>query len=183
MKNEKSKSQGNTSEINLHPGNGQRWYVVQTKTRKEVQCRDELDGRGIAVLCPMVKEYRWRRRTYETIPLFPGYIFARFSYPDDYYDIKWAKGVSRLVQFGDALPPSVPESVMDFLQCRLDDQGIFDDTPEFQPGDPVQFRYGPLKGLLGRILRADNEQGRIMVLMDLLYQAKIEVDAGFVTPI
>jgi len=153
------------------------WYVVKTKLREESICIEEFTRKGIPVFCPMTKEYRRRRRRTDTVPLFPGYIFCRFIYPDQYYDIIWARGVSKLVKFGVDDPPSVSESVVEFIRGRMDSEGIIDRTSEFKPGDPVRFKTGPFKDLIGTILKTDTVQERIVVLMELLYQAKVEVDS------
>ncbi len=153
------------------------WYVVKTKPREESICIEEFTRKGIPVFCPMTKEYRLRRRRTETVPLFPGYIFSRFTYPDPYYDIKWTRGVSKLVKFGVDDPPSVSESVIEFFRSQMNSEGIIDWTSELKPGDSVRFRTGPFKDLMGTILRSDTVQERIVVLMELLYQAKVEVDS------
>ena len=49
--------------------------------------------------------------------------------------------------------------------------------PDVHEGDEVRFRFGPLKGLVGTVLRSDSAQERVVVLMDhLSYQAKLQVD-------
>ena len=167
----------NGSDADTGRTDSSQWYVVKTKPREETICIEEFTRKGIPVFCPMTKEYRWRRRRTETVPLFPGYIFCRFTYPDHYYDIKWTRGVSKLVKFGIDDPPSVSESVVEFIRGRMDSEGIIDRTSEFKPGDPVRFRTGPFKDLMGTILSCDTVQERIVVLMELLYQAKVEVDS------
>ncbi len=153
------------------------WYVVKTKLREESICIEEFARKGIPVFCPMTKEYRLRRRRTETVPLFPGYVFCRFTYPDHYYDVKWTRGVSKLVKFGLDDPPPVSEPVIEFLRSQMNSDGIIDRTSELKPGDPVRFRTGPFKDLMGTILSCDTAQERIVVLMELLYQAKVEVDS------
>ena len=160
-----------------------RWYVVRTKPREEVICVEHLTLRGVPVLCPMTREYRWRRRRTETVPLFPGYAFAHFTYPDQYYDVKWARGVNQLVQFGEAKPPIVDDSIIEFLRSRMDSKGAIDRTHELKSGDPVRFRTGPLKDLMGTILSTDSANERVTVLMELLYQATMEVDSCLVEAI
>ncbi len=157
--------------------NDLRWYVIKTKPREEGRCLEELSSSGIETFCPMTKEYRWRRRRDETVAFFPGYVFGRFIFPDDYYTVKWARGVNSMVRFGENAPPSLDDSIIGFLRGRTDEKGFIDSTPEFKPGDPVRFRTGPFKDLAGTILRANTAEGRVLVLMDLLYQAKVEVDS------
>jgi len=167
----------NGSDADTGRTDSSRWYVVKTKLREESICIEEFTRKGIPVFCPMTKEYRLRRRRTETVPLFPGYVFCRFTYPDNYYDIKWTRGVSKLVKFGVDDPPSVSEPVIEFLRGQMNSDGIIDRTSELKPGDPVRFRTGPFKDLMGTILSCDTVQERIVVLMELLYQAKVEVDS------
>ncbi|NOY86853.1 MAG: hypothetical protein GXP52_06090 [Deltaproteobacteria bacterium] len=159
-----------------HADGRRRWYVIRAKPREEERCVRELSSSGIDAFCPMTKEYRWRRRKHEAVAFFPGYVFGRFHFPNDYYTVKWAKGVSNLIRFGENAPPSLDDSIIGFLRGRIDDDGFIDSAPEFKPGDPVRFRTGPFKDLAGTILRADTAEGRVMVLLDILYQAKVEVD-------
>lgn len=163
--------------LNRQKGSPGSWFVVKTKVREEKRAQSELSKAGVVVMCPMVREYRLRRRRLEEVPLFPGYIFARFVYPDEYYTVKWARGVQDLVRFGEGPPVSMNEETVLFFTNRMDDRGLIDLNPGFKPGDPVRFRTEPFKGLVGTILRTDDTKGRILVLMELLYQARIEVEA------
>jgi transcription antitermination factor NusG len=153
------------------------WYVIQSKHRNESHCVDELHRKGIEALCPMTRKYIWRRKQFEPVPYFAGYIFGRFRFPDDYYTVKWTRYVSKFVKFGvDPIP--LDDKFIQFIKNRMDSQGIIDDVPDFMEGDPVEFRFAPLKGLVGKILRADTAQRRVLVLMDLIsYQTRIEVDS------
>ncbi len=151
-----------------------RWYVLKTKPRAEGQCLAELDRKAIESLCPMVMEYRLRRRRLEKTPMFPGYVFARFAWPEEHHEVRWLKGVNDLVRFGMAGPPSLPEELVELFSSKMDEEGIFEIKQEFTPGDPVKFIFGPFQGLFGKILRADAAKGRVTVLMELLYQATIQ---------
>lgn len=167
----------NYTELQKNNSDMSRWYAVRTKSKKESVCVEHLTLIGIPVFCPMTKEFRLRRRQIEVVPLFPGYAFARFVFPDQYYDVKWARGVNRIVQFGECEPPCVDDSVIDFFRASMDSEGVIDQAPELKPGDPVRFRTGPFKNLMGMILSTETAENRIVVLMDLLYQARIEVDS------
>ncbi len=158
------------------------WYVVKTKPREESRCISELAKVEIDTVCPMIKDYRWRRKRVELVPMFPGYVFARFTYPDQYYHVKWARGVTDVVKFGHGPPLALDESAVSFFQNRMDEEGVVDTNPEFKPGDPVKFRTDPFKGLIGTILRTDSGKGRILVLLELLYEARIEVDSYQIQP-
>lgn len=152
------------------------WYVIRTKPREEARCLEELARAGMETLCPMVREYRLRRRRIEKVPLFPGYVFVRFSFPRDFYTVKWARGVKGLVRFGEGPPVPMEDETLEFFTNRMDEDGLVDMNPGLKPGDPVRFRTEPFKGLVGTILRTDDAKGRILVLMELMYQARVEVE-------
>jgi transcriptional antiterminator RfaH len=152
-----------------------RWYVIRTKPRHESTCLDELARAGFEALCPMGMDYRWRRRRQEAVPLFPGYVFGRFRYPDDYHKVRWLRGVLHLVQFGEASPPPVDDSVMRFFQEHMNESGVIETDPEFVEGDKVEFLTESMRGLVGTVLRIDSAEKRVHVLMDLLYQATVKV--------
>ena len=154
-----------------------RWYVLKTKPRAEGQCLTELESRAILSLCPMMMEYRYRRRRKEKAPLFPGYVFARFSWPDDFHDVRWLRGVSHLVRFGEGDPPFVADEIVEYFAGRTNEDGVLDMTEEFRPGDPVQILSEPFRGLIGQIVRADTATRRVVVLMEFLSQATVEIDA------
>lgn len=154
----------------------QRWYVVQTKPREELRGLRELSRQGITSICPLTREYRWRRRQYETVPLFPGYIFTRFVFPDQYYTIKWTRGIRKLVQLGDH-PSYLDDDFIEGLRLSMDSDGIIDLSPTLHKGDKVRFHSGPLEGLVGTVLRLETAQDRVLVLMEhLAYQARLKVD-------
>ena len=156
---------------------GLRWYVIRNKPRFEATCLDELRKAGFEALCPMGMEYRWRRRRQEVVPLFPGYVFSRFRYPDDYHKVRWLRGVLHLVQFGEASPPAVGDEIMRFFIEAMNEDGIIETDQELLPGDRVEFLTESMRGLVGTVLRIDSAEKRVHVLMDLLYQATIEVKA------
>jgi transcriptional antiterminator RfaH len=154
---------------------GAQWYVIRSKSRHEAVCMDELSKVGLEALCPMGMDYRWRRRRQEAVPLFPGYVFSRFRYEDDYHKVRWLRGVLHLVQFGDARPPAVNDEIMRFFAENMNENGVIETDPELLPGDRVEFLTESMRGLVGTILRIDSAEKRVHVLMDLLYQATIEV--------
>ena len=151
------------------------WYVIRSKSRHEAVCVDELSKAGFEALCPMGMDYRWRRRRQEAIPLFPGYVFSRFRYEDDYHKVRWLRGVLHLVQFGEAPPPAVNDEIMRFFAENMNEDGVIETSPEFVEGDRVEFLTESMRGLVGTVLRIDSAEKRVHVLMDLLYQATIEV--------
>ena len=168
-------NQDESSSSILRPEDGKRWYVIRSKPRHESVCLDELSKAGFEALCPMGMDYRWRRRRQETVPLFPGYVFSRFRYEDDFHKVRWLRGVLHLVQFGEAPPPAVDDDIMRFFAENMNEDGVIETSPELVEGDRVEFLTESMRGLVGTVLRIDSAEKRVHVLMDLLYQATIKV--------
>jgi transcriptional antiterminator RfaH len=164
-------------------GSVKSWYVLRTKPREEQLCALEMDRRGIESLCPKTREFRYRRRRQEVVPLFPGYLFAFFAFPDQYDIVRWARGVSNIVRFGENDPPSMDGTVVNFFLERMDADGIIDVSPVLQPGQKVRLLSEPLRDMVGTILRCETARGRVHILMDLLYQATVEIDDYQVQPL
>jgi transcriptional antiterminator RfaH len=159
------------------------WYVVQSHPREELHCAEELARRGITAYCPMVREYRARRRRDERGPLFPSYLFARLTFPEEYHLLQWCRGVRRLVRFGETIPTLDPVLVESLFE-RTGPDGLVDLEMDLAEGDRVRFRTGPFRDLIGTVLRCDSPRGRVLVLMELLAgEAKVTVDKNLVLAI
>ena len=152
------------------------WYVVRTKPRQESVCLEEMARAGVEGLCPLRMEYRFRRRRKEAVPLFPGYVFCRIRLPEGYHKVRWLRGVLHLVQFGEAAPPALDHKIMEFFFQNMNEKGVMETGPDLVKGGRVEFLTDPLRGLVGTVVRLDSAEKRVHVLMDLLYQATIEVE-------
>ena len=158
------------------------WYVVYTKPHSEEVAQEQLNKKDIFVFLPKIREVRFRnQRLQERIqPLFPNYIFARFTIPDEYYNVKWAKGVRRIVGSGE-MPIPLDDSIVVFLREQANEEGIIQPETNLKDGDRVKVRQGPLAGLWGIVHGGVNARGRVKILMDILHAgAKIELPCSSV---
>ena len=158
------------------------WYVVYTKPHSEEVAQEQLNKKDIFVFLPKIREVRFRnQRLQERIqPLFPNYIFARFTIPDEYYNVKWAKGVRRIVGSGE-MPIPLDDSIVVFLREQVNEEGIIQQQTNLKDGDRVKVRQGPLAGLWGIVHGGVDARGRVKILMDILHAgAKIELPCSSV---
>ena len=113
-------------------------------------------------------------------PFFPSYLFARFVYPNDYYAVKWAKGVQRIVGSGDT-PIPLDDSIVIFLKNQVNREGVIQQQPDLKDGDKVLVRQGPLEGLWGVVNGKTDGKGRVKILMDILHNgAKVALPHSYV---
>jgi len=153
------------------------WYVVQTKRHREAMARVKLEIAGLTTYLPRTLQWPPPAVGSEVGPLFPTYVFVRLSLPEDYYRVIWQPGVKDFVSFGES-PAVVPDSAIEFLKSREDDDGLIrcgDDQRD------VQIVRGPLKGLSAVIERRLTKRQRVVVLMELLqHEARVEVPEQWV---
>ena len=88
-----------------------RWYVINTRPKKEGQVERLFEEGGFTVYCP--KYVREKRIG----PFFPGYAFVRFEFPGQIQMVKYTRGVKRVVGNDDS-PTPIPEEIVLGIKAR-----------------------------------------------------------------
>lgn len=160
-----------------------RWYAVRTRSRHEKLVRDRLAGLGVEHLLPTVMRLsQWKDRKKEIeAPLFPGYCFARFRWPD-HLAVQTVSGVVGLVGGGQR-PEPIPDAEIDALKLLMASELPYDAHPYLREGMMVEVRRGPLEGVRGILLRKAKRH-RLVISIHLIQQAAaVEIDASEVVPV
>lgn len=155
------------------------WFAIWTRSRHEHVVCEQLAKRHIDVFLPTVTRWsRWKDRKKKIDwPLFPGYCFARFD-PDNTLPILKCTGVVTIISF-DGKPAPIPEREIDSIRRLVGSELQFDPCPLLHEGQQVEVMHGPLKGVVGRLMRKDGSRARLVLSVDLIGQAvSVEVDAA-----
>jgi transcription antitermination factor NusG len=158
------------------------WYAVWTRSRHEQVVREQLQQKQIDVFLPTVAKWsRWKDRKKKIDwPLFPGYCFARFD-PRDRLAILKCTGVVSIVSV-EGEPAPIPEHQIEGIRRLIESDLAFDPCPMLREGMMVEVVHGPLKRVIGRLVRK-NEKARLVLSVDLIGQGvSVEVDAADVKP-
>jgi transcription antitermination factor NusG len=158
------------------------WFAVWTRSRHEQVVREQIHEKGIEAFLPTVTRWsRWKdRRKKVDWPLFPGYCFARFD-PADRLSVLKCTGVVSIVSFNGDIAP-IPDLEIDSLRRLVTSELQYDPCPLIKEGTMVEVVHGPLKGVVGRLLRK-GAHARLILAVDLIGQAvSVEVDAADVKP-
>ena len=158
------------------------WYVIQTKPRKEEEAETYLSTKGVEIFNPLIEAFTLRngRMNEEQNPLFPGYLFAKFDFEQNYPLVRWARGVKKVLGFGET-PTSVSEEVVEIIKARTDAQGVVRVKHHLEPNDVVRIKTGPLKDLLGIFERWLSDRERVRILLNLIgYQPAVEIHYSMV---
>jgi transcriptional antiterminator NusG len=158
---------------------GAEWFAIWTRSRHEQMVRDQLQRKRIEAFLPTITRWsRWKDRKKKIDwPLFPGYCFARFD-PVDALPILKCTGVVNIVSF-DGKPAAIPEIELDSIRLLVGSELQYDPCPMIHEGMMVSVVHGPLKGVVGRLVRKDAAKARLVLSVDLIGQAvSVEVDAA-----
>ena len=160
-----------------------RWYALWTRSRHEQVVREQLGQRQVEAFLPTVTRWsRWKDRKKKIDwPLFPGYCFARFN-PEDTLPILKCSGVVNIISF-EGKPAPIPEYELDSIRLLVGSELQYDPCPLIHEGMMVEVVHGPLRGVIGRLMRKDAPKARLVLSVDLIGQAvSVEVDAADVKP-
>jgi transcription antitermination factor NusG len=161
------------------------WYAVRTRSNFERTVAREIEAKRIEVYLPAYDEVRqWKdRKTVVSVPLFPGYVFARFAdNPDQRLAILKASGSVQILGCGGGIE-SIPKEQIDAVYRMLKSKVHCFPYPFLKEGDAVRVKRGALRGLEGLLVRVKN-QTRLVISVSLLSQSvAAEVDARDVEPI
>jgi transcription antitermination factor NusG len=155
-----------------------RWYAVWTRSRHEQVVRAQLDDRQVPAFLPTLTKWsRWKdRRKQIDVPLFPGYVFARFD-PEHRLQVLKCSGVVSIVSVN-GTPAPVPDEEIESIRTLVTSTLPFDPCPTIRTGTMVEVVHGPLKGVVGRLTRKGT-QSRLILAVNLIGQGvSVQVDAA-----
>jgi transcription antitermination factor NusG len=159
------------------------WFAVQVWAGREQISATGLRARGYEVLLPCYHERRrWsdRIKTVERA-LFTGYLFCRLE-ATVFGKVVTTPGVIRIVGNKQGpLPVSEPE--IEAIK-RVIDAGLrAGPWPFFHVGQAARLEAGPLRGVEGTVLVADNRHRLILSVSLLQRSVAVEVEPAWVTPV
>jgi transcription termination/antitermination protein NusG len=158
--------------------NAPSWFAVWTRSRHEHVVREQIHSHGLEAFLPTITKWsRWKdRRKKIDWPLFPGYCFARFD-PAERLSILKCTGVVSIVSI-DGEPAAIPDLEIESIRRLVTSELQYDPCPLIQEGSMVEVIHGPLKGIVGRLIRK-GAHARLILAVDLIGQAvSVEVDAA-----
>ena len=154
------------------------WFAIWTRSRHEAMVRRQLEAKGIDAYLPTFGRWSYwkdRRKRIEW-PLFPGYCFARFPLTDT-LPVLSCGGVVSLVSF-QGRPTPIPDHEIEGVRRLVESELKLDPCPMLREGSPVEVVRGPLRGVVGRLMRK-GARARLVVSVGLIGQGvMVDVDAA-----
>lgn len=156
------------------------WFAICTNPKQEDRACYNLQAWGLECFNPKIKERRCNPFTgiasFIAAPLFPRYIFSRFSASTLLHRVNFARGVHRVVSFNEK-PTPVDDEVIDLLKSRVNNEGFLAVGEPLKPGDKVRIKDGVWKNLIGVIERDLEASARTRILMTTIqYQGSLTIE-------
>jgi transcription antitermination factor NusG len=157
------------------------WFAIKVNTRYEFRTSAEMTLRGFEPFLPLRRvKRRWSDRV-KVIeePLFPGYIFGRFDLSEKVQILRCA-GVSHIVGLG-RTPVPVGDEEIGAIKALVESKVMLHPYPYVEAGQKVRIEFGPLAGVEGTVVRADNGKSRLVVSVTLLHRSvAAEIDRDWI---
>ena len=160
------------------------WFALCTNPKQENRACSNLESWGVECFNPKIKECQRNsftgRPTFITKPLFSRYVFSRFIARTLLHQIRFTRGVHRVVSFN-GKPVPIDDDVIELFKSRIDKNGLLQMGDPLQPGDRVKIKSGPWQELVGVVERDLTASERVLILMtSISYQGRLTVEKDLV---
>lgn len=159
------------------------WYAAYTKLFHERKTAENLQKMGIRSFVPLREEiHQWSQRKKKVMKvLIPQMIFI-YGTEKERLEALTLPAISHyLVLRGEHSPAIIPDNQMERFMFLVDysDETIEMFTSPLEPGQTIKVIKGPLSGLEGELIDVEG-QSKVIVRLDLLGCAGVDMPAGFV---
>lgn len=162
-----------------------RWYACYTRARHEKRVDEQLVGRGMETYLPaLARERQWSdRRKVVEFPLFPGYVFARFSL-SALHEVLSVPGVATVIRHNGVPSPIMDEELENVRRfvAALRETGQFPEPRPLQPGQPVRVLHGPFQGVEGVVVERRGRRRVLIGLKTIGQGMEIDIDGRNLEP-
>ena len=160
------------------------WFALCTKPKQEDRACNNLESSGVECFNPKIQKCQRNpytgAGTFISKPLFPRYVFSRFTAGTLLHQINFTKGVSRVVSFN-GKPVPIDDEVIAFFKSRIGTNGFLNLGEPLKPGDKIRITGGPWQELVGVVERDLTTSERVLILMtSLSFQGHLTVDKNLV---
>lgn len=163
------------------------WYACYTRSRHEKQVNRLLQERGFDTflpLIPRVSQWKDRKKVVEW-PLFPSYVFGRFSLVDA-HRVLTTPGVATLVK-ANGRPASISDEELENVRCFAQILSKGDVQSEARPflteGEWVEVMEGPFQGVRGIVVEHRNRRRVLIGIRAIGQGVEVDIDTSALRPV
>jgi transcription antitermination factor NusG len=159
------------------------WFALRVKSTHEKRATSLLQYQNYECFLPLyTSRRRWSDRIKRVeLPLFPGYVFSRFT-PGDRIPILKTPSVICIVGIG-GTPIPIDECEIAAIQRVVASGFGLSPHPFLQIGQRVRINGGSLYGLEGLVADVRKRDRLILCVTLLQRSVAVEIDSAWVTPV
>ena len=154
------------------------WFAARTRSRHERAVLTRVEDEGLEAFLPTSPRWsRWKdRKKRIDWPLFPGYCFVHVT-PGVLPRVRKCAGVVSIVS-SEGRPASIPDYEIESVRRLVASHLTGDPCPLIQEGALVEVTSGPLRGVVGRLVRKGSQSRLVMSVGILGEGVSVDVDAA-----
>jgi transcription antitermination factor NusG len=157
-------------------GPSEQWFALQVNPRHEKAVYRTLQARSYESVLPVYRTrhiYGARVREYE-LPLFPGYVFCRFSL-ESRSSVLQLPSVAQVLGFG-GVPAAINDAEIESLRAACRARVPMKPWPYVEVGETVQIKEGPFAGISGKVVQARKASHLVLSISLLRRSVLLELD-------
>jgi transcriptional antiterminator RfaH len=162
------------------------WFCLKAQSKREhIAAAFLRQSSEVEVFCPRL---RFRRHTargpvWFVESMFPGYLFAKFTYATLNWRVLNAPGVNGFVRFGDRLG-LLPDELIGEIRGHMGEDEIVEINQGLQSGQNVEVAQGPFQGFEALVTRFIAARDRVEILLEWMGRSLYaEVDVADLVPV
>lgn len=170
-----------TGKMDTAAHNHRQWYPVCTASRAEKKACQALMAKGIETYLPLQRQCKqWSdRKKWVEEPLIRSYLFV-LIHPQQQTEVLMTSGISRFIYFSGKVT-AMPNRQIDELKLLLASAYELEVTEEnLMPGEPVEIKAGPLKGIKGEMISYRSKHQLLLKLGSLQQSIVVNVPAALI---
>jgi len=159
-----------------------RWFAIHTASNNEKKVRQHLQAKEIETFLPVYGvTKRWKNRTTVRVelPLFAGYVFARFDPSERLRIVEVPMVYSIVGSRGKA--SAIADDEIDSLRNAVATRQVHP-FPYVKVGNRVRIRSGPLTGLEGTVVRSGESLSVVLTVEMIQKSVAVHVEADELEP-
>lgn len=163
---------------------GEQWFCLRSKPQRQNFAAAFLRSVGIEVFNPQMRLRKTSKNgpVYRTEPLFPNYLFARFELMERFRRVRYATGISDILNFGGTWAVVPDQEIAELRGAWGEKEALM--VPEaIQVGAPVKLSGGIFHGMDAVVVALLPARQRVRVLLEFLGGiTETEVAAASILP-
>ena len=146
------------------------WFLLYTKPHQEDRAKKNLENQQFITFLPKIATQDLKKKSTIIKPLFPRYLFVILDINSNKLQaVKFTKGVSHIVRFGNELA-TIDDEIITFFQKNSDETDIFHQQlkiSSYSHGEKIIIKDGLLKGKEA-IFLSDDGKKRARILLEIM---------------